>query len=188
MFPSTNKHWSLRGWSVFTENVIFMLDNVSCSSVCSEMFNTETSQFNPETHKFSWMRNKSLCSQWVQLFYAKINVDKITNGLRFNSESLFPSPVINSESFCLMLKSKTWCLCRFVPGGLKSERSSVVSSLDCLSSIVERISTDTSSLLPAADGPASPTTPPTGEAAAPGPVQIPSPTASQDPNLIYQVL
>ncbi|KAG7219233.1 hypothetical protein INR49_019226 [Caranx melampygus] len=41
--------------------------------------------------------------------------------------------------------------------GLKSERSSVVSSLDCLSSIVERISTDTSSsLLPATDGPASP--------------------------------
>nr|QOK99932.1 myogenic factor MYOD1 [Sparus aurata] len=72
-------------------------------------------------------------------------------------------------------------------GGLKSERSSVVSSLDCLSSIVERISTDTSSLA-GRRRPASPTTPPSGEAAAPGPVQIPSPTASQDPNLIYQVL
>uniref|UniRef100_A0A4W6DMG9 Myogenic factor n=1 Tax=Lates calcarifer TaxID=8187 RepID=A0A4W6DMG9_LATCA len=62
-------------------------------------------------------------------------------------------------------------------GGLKSDRSSVVSSLDCLSSIVERISTDNSSLLPAADGPGSPPTDP-----------VPSPTASQDPNLIYQVL
>ncbi|XP_034541811.1 myoblast determination protein 1 homolog [Notolabrus celidotus] len=73
-------------------------------------------------------------------------------------------------------------------GGLKSERNSVVSSLDCLSSIVERISTD-STLLPApADAPVSPPTDPAGEAAAPGPVQIPSPTANQDPNLIYQVL
>ncbi|XP_035520640.1 myoblast determination protein 1 homolog [Morone saxatilis] len=75
-------------------------------------------------------------------------------------------------------------------GGLKSDRSSLVSSLDCLSSIVERISTDNSSLLPAADG--SPPTDPAGEAvaaaAAPGPVQIPSSTTSQDPNLIYQVL
>uniref|UniRef100_A0A3Q4BT59 Myogenic factor n=1 Tax=Mola mola TaxID=94237 RepID=A0A3Q4BT59_MOLML len=65
-------------------------------------------------------------------------------------------------------------------GAVKSERSSVVSSLDCLSSIVERISTDTSSLLPAGTSPTEP--------GAPGPVQIPSPTASQDPNLIYQVL
>lgn len=73
-------------------------------------------------------------------------------------------------------------------GGLKSDRSSVVSSLDCLSSIVERISTDNSTLLPAADGPGSPPADPAGEAAAPGPIQIPSPTASQDPNLIYQVL
>ncbi|XP_037622343.1 myoblast determination protein 1 homolog [Sebastes umbrosus] len=73
-------------------------------------------------------------------------------------------------------------------GGLKSNRSSVVSSLDCLSSIVERISTDNSSLLPAADGPGPSPPAPAGEAAAPGPVQIPSPTASQDPNLIYQVL
>ncbi|KAF7642142.1 hypothetical protein LDENG_00263850 [Lucifuga dentata] len=81
-------------------------------------------------------------------------------------------------------------------GGLKSERSTVVSSLDCLSSIVERISTETSSLLPVPDGPGSP--PPDqasvqldgGEAAAPAPVQVqaPSPTTSQDPNLIYQVL
>uniref|UniRef100_A0A672Y408 Myogenic factor n=1 Tax=Sphaeramia orbicularis TaxID=375764 RepID=A0A672Y408_9TELE len=57
--------------------------------------------------------------------------------------------------------------------GLKSERSSVVSSLDCLSSIVERISTDTTSLLPAAEGPASPPADPASET---------------DPNLIYQVL
>uniref|UniRef100_A0A669F3J1 Myogenic factor n=2 Tax=Oreochromis TaxID=8139 RepID=A0A669F3J1_ORENI len=77
-------------------------------------------------------------------------------------------------------------------GGLKSERSSVVSSLDCLSSIVERISTDNSSLLPPADGPGSPTTTttvPVGEAGtAPATAQVSSPTASQDPNLIYQVL
>ncbi|XP_071765067.1 myoblast determination protein 1 homolog [Centroberyx gerrardi] len=73
-------------------------------------------------------------------------------------------------------------------GGVKSDRSSVVSSLDCLSSIVERISTETG-LLPAADAPASP--PPAaapGEPAAPPPA-APSPTpTSQDPNLIYQVL
>ncbi|KAG8012381.1 Myoblast determination protein 1-like protein [Nibea albiflora] len=73
-------------------------------------------------------------------------------------------------------------------GGMKSDRSSVVSSLDCLSSIVERISTDNSNLLPVPDGPGSPPTDPASEVAAPGPVQIPSPTASQDPNLIYQVL
>uniref|UniRef100_A0A672Y9N8 Myogenic factor n=1 Tax=Sphaeramia orbicularis TaxID=375764 RepID=A0A672Y9N8_9TELE len=73
-------------------------------------------------------------------------------------------------------------------GGLKSERSSVVSSLDCLSSIVERISTDTTSLLPAAEGPASPPADPASETAATGPIRVPSPTASQDPNLIYQVL
>lgn len=76
----------------------------------------------------------------------------------------------------------------FPAAGLKTERSSVVSSLDCLSSIVERISTDTSSVLPAPDGPGSPRSDPAGDAAAPGPVQISSPTASQDPNLIYQVL
>ncbi|KAE8296689.1 Myoblast determination protein 1-like protein Myogenic factor 1 [Larimichthys crocea] len=45
-------------------------------------------------------------------------------------------------------------------GGLKNDRSSVVSSLDCLSSIVERISTDNSSLLPVPDGPGSPPTDP----------------------------
>uniref|UniRef100_A0A672FSF5 Myogenic factor n=1 Tax=Salarias fasciatus TaxID=181472 RepID=A0A672FSF5_SALFA len=42
------------------------------------------------------------------------------------------------------------------PGGVKSDRSSVVSSLDCLSSIVERISTDTGSLLPPAEAPVPP--------------------------------
>uniref|UniRef100_A0A8C2X671 Myogenic factor n=1 Tax=Cyclopterus lumpus TaxID=8103 RepID=A0A8C2X671_CYCLU len=67
-------------------------------------------------------------------------------------------------------------------GGLKSSRSSVVSSLDCLSSIVERISTDHSSLLPP------PPPPPPPLASAPGPPHAPPPTASQDPNLIYQVL
>uniref|UniRef100_A0A3Q3EGJ5 Myogenic factor n=1 Tax=Labrus bergylta TaxID=56723 RepID=A0A3Q3EGJ5_9LABR len=74
----------------------------------------------------------------------------------------------------------------------KKLRSSVVSSLDCLSSIVERISTESSSsggtLLPAADSSGSTPTDPAGDAAAPGSVQIPSPTANQDPNLIYQVL
>lgn len=70
-------------------------------------------------------------------------------------------------------------------GGVKSDRSSVVSSLDCLSSIVERISTDTSSLMPASESPASPPTEPANEA----PAQVPSPTAvAQDPSLIYQVL
>ncbi|XP_024136595.1 myoblast determination protein 1 homolog [Oryzias melastigma] len=74
-------------------------------------------------------------------------------------------------------------------GGLKSERSSVVSSLDCLSSIVERISTESSCLPPAADAPASPPAAPLGEAergtrAAPAS----SPASSQDPNLIYQDL
>lgn len=78
--------------------------------------------------------------------------------------------------------------CVLPAGGLKSERSSVVSSLDCLSSIVERISTDTSSLLPAAEGPGSPAPDPAGEAPAPGPIQLPSPNTSQDPSLIYQVL
>ncbi|XP_053283878.1 myoblast determination protein 1 homolog [Pleuronectes platessa] len=73
-------------------------------------------------------------------------------------------------------------------GGQKSDRRSVVSSLDCLSSIVERISTDNNSLMPAADGPGSPPGDQTGETAAPGPPRLPSPTASQDPNLIYQVL
>uniref|UniRef100_A0A3B4ZLF9 Myogenic factor n=1 Tax=Stegastes partitus TaxID=144197 RepID=A0A3B4ZLF9_9TELE len=67
------------------------------------------------------------------------------------------------------------------------DRSSVVSSLDCLSSIVERISTDNSSLLPPAEGPGSPPTVPVSEAGS-APAQVPSPTASQDPSLIYQVL
>ncbi|XP_068170256.1 myoblast determination protein 1 homolog [Antennarius striatus] len=74
------------------------------------------------------------------------------------------------------------------PNGGKSDRSSVVSSLDCLSSIVERISTDSNNLLSATDAPGSPPADTAGEAPAPGPVQIPSPTANQDPNLIYQVL
>ncbi|XP_037306269.2 myoblast determination protein 1 homolog [Pungitius pungitius] len=71
-------------------------------------------------------------------------------------------------------------------GGLKSHRSSVVSSLDCLSSIVERISTDSSSLQPASSSTSSDSDPPAAEAAAP--VIVASPTTSQDPNLIYQVL
>ncbi|RVE71472.1 hypothetical protein OJAV_G00052290 [Oryzias javanicus] len=74
-------------------------------------------------------------------------------------------------------------------GGLKSERSSVVSSLDCLSSIVERISTDSSCLPAAADAPASPAAAPLSEAergSRAGPAS--SPASSQDPNLIYQDL
>ncbi|XP_037538435.1 myoblast determination protein 1 homolog [Nematolebias whitei] len=58
-------------------------------------------------------------------------------------------------------------------GGLRRERSPVVSSLDCLSSIVERISTDRTGSL---------------GSRAPEPALIPSPTASQDPNLVYRVL
>ncbi|KAK9516131.1 hypothetical protein VZT92_024085 [Zoarces viviparus] len=88
-------------------------------------------------------------------------------------------------------------------GGLKSNRSSVVSSLDCLSSIVERISTNnnSSSLLPAASsttstssstaasGPGASPPEPATQAAAPGPEQVPSTSSgSQDPNPIYQVL
>ncbi|KAM9807955.1 myoblast determination protein 1 homolog [Neosynchiropus ocellatus] len=74
-------------------------------------------------------------------------------------------------------------------GGLKAERSSVVSSLDCLSSIVERISTENSSLMPAVDSTDSLPTDLSAEGlVAPGPVEVPSPTASQDPSLIYQVL
>uniref|UniRef100_H3CAU8 Myogenic factor n=2 Tax=Tetraodon nigroviridis TaxID=99883 RepID=H3CAU8_TETNG len=59
-------------------------------------------------------------------------------------------------------------------GSLKAERNS---SLDCLSSIVERISTDTSSGPLPAEGRASP-----------GPVLASPPQSSRDPNLIYQVL
>ncbi|XP_061578180.1 myoblast determination protein 1 homolog [Cololabis saira] len=73
-------------------------------------------------------------------------------------------------------------------GGPKSTRSPRVSSLDCLSSIVERISTDTS-LLPSSDSPASPLTPPGDEAGTGlGPVQVPTPSANHDASLIYQVL
>ncbi|KAM4553644.1 myoblast determination protein 1 homolog [Fundulus diaphanus] len=74
--------------------------------------------------------------------------------------------------------------------GPKRERSPMVSSLDCLSSIVERISTDVSTPHPVADGPGSPVTsaPLSETGKAPEPVQIPTPTDKQDPNLIYQVL
>ncbi|XP_068459962.1 myoblast determination protein 1 homolog [Clinocottus analis] len=84
-------------------------------------------------------------------------------------------------------------------GGVRSSRSSVVSSLDCLSSIVERISTASSLLPPPAPLPPLPPLlpllphdPSTGPEAsspdpeAPGPAH--APTTSQDPNLIYQVL
>lgn len=76
-------------------------------------------------------------------------------------------------------------------GAVKSNRSSVVSSLDCLSSIVERISTDTSSLMPTAECPASPPTDPANETSVQiqgGSIQVPSPTVAQDPSMIYQVL
>ncbi|MEQ2198491.1 hypothetical protein XENOCAPTIV_013593 [Xenoophorus captivus] len=63
-------------------------------------------------------------------------------------------------------------------------------ALDCLSSIVERISTDSSNLQPAADGSgSSATSAPLSEAGkAPEPIQNPSPADNQDPNRIYQVL
>ncbi|KAM4601933.1 myoblast determination protein 1 homolog [Polymixia lowei] len=81
-------------------------------------------------------------------------------------------------------------------GGGKSEKSAVISSLDCLSSIVERISTETSActMLPAPEGaeggPCSPQE--TSILAETGAASVPSPTncpqAAHDPNLIYQVL
>ncbi|KAM4734637.1 myoblast determination protein 1 homolog [Anableps anableps] len=72
--------------------------------------------------------------------------------------------------------------------GPKRGRRTVVSSLDCLSSIVERISTDGSSLHPAAEGSGSPATsvPLSETGKAREPTHIPSST--DDPNLIYQVL
>ncbi|XP_034033219.1 myoblast determination protein 1 homolog [Thalassophryne amazonica] len=72
---------------------------------------------------------------------------------------------------------------------VKAERTSVqVSSLDCLSSIVERISTEGSALLPATDSPDSPPAEPPTAAETPNTAQASSPTISQDPSLIYQVL
>ncbi|CAL1592037.1 unnamed protein product [Knipowitschia caucasica] len=68
-------------------------------------------------------------------------------------------------------------------GPVKSERSSVVSSLDCLSSIVERISTDTASLMPAPESPPSPPAETADQQPATQPAQTPV-----DPSLIYQVL
>ncbi|XP_018620867.2 myoblast determination protein 1 homolog [Scleropages formosus] len=71
----------------------------------------------------------------------------------------------------------------------KSNKSAVISSLDCLSSIVERISTEVSSCPPppAPDGSeGSPCPPPTDSGAT-----VPSPTcppAPHDPNPVYQVL
>lgn len=77
-------------------------------------------------------------------------------------------------------------------GGVKADRSSVVSSLDCLSSIVERISTDTAALMPASESPASPTPEPANESPAPAPSPTTTAVAvaavTQDPSLIYQVL
>ncbi|XP_014855503.1 PREDICTED: myoblast determination protein 1 homolog [Poecilia mexicana] len=74
--------------------------------------------------------------------------------------------------------------------GPKRGRSSVVSSLDCLSSIVERISTDGSSLQPGPEDYGSPTSAaPLSEAGkAREPTQIPSSLVNQDSNLTYQVL
>ncbi|XP_056272717.1 myoblast determination protein 1 homolog [Pseudoliparis swirei] len=78
------------------------------------------------------------------------------------------------------------------PRGVKSSRSSVVSSLDCLSSIVERISTDHHGLLPPPPPPPPPPLllPSAGPGVSPPApvVEAPPPPASQDPNLIYQVL
>ncbi|XP_070686618.1 myoblast determination protein 1 homolog isoform X2 [Pempheris klunzingeri] len=71
-------------------------------------------------------------------------------------------------------------------GGLQTDGVSVVSSLDCLSSIVERISTDISSLPPANSLTSSPAAD-LEKVGTPGPIGGPSP-AVQDPSLIYQVL
>ncbi|NXS66148.1 MYOD1 protein, partial [Pandion haliaetus] len=87
------------------------------------------------------------------------------------------------------------------PNDPKHGKSSVVSSLDCLSSIVERISTDNStcSILPPVETVAegSPCSPPEGASLNDSGAQIPSPTnctplpqdnSSSSSNPIYQVL
>lgn len=72
-------------------------------------------------------------------------------------------------------------------------KNSVISSLDCLSSIVERITTDTSTCPAAQEGSeCSPCSPQEGSVVSETGVPIPSPTncvpASHDPNTVYQVL
>lgn len=79
------------------------------------------------------------------------------------------------------------------PNDSRKSSSSVISSLDCLSSIVERITTDTSPCPNAPEGPEeSPCTTPEGSVLNEPVAPVPSPTGcvqtSHDPNPIYQVL
>ncbi|XP_062326544.1 myoblast determination protein 1 homolog 1 [Osmerus eperlanus] len=72
-------------------------------------------------------------------------------------------------------------------------KNSVISSLDCLSSIVERITTDTSSCPAVQEGSdCSPCSPQEGSVVSETGAPTPSPTncvpASHDPNTVYQVL
>lgn len=76
----------------------------------------------------------------------------------------------------------------------RSDKSAVVSSLDCLSSIVERISTETSActVLSAQEGPEGPCSPQEGSTLSEPGASVPSPTncpqPPHGPNPIYQVL
>ncbi|XP_015193830.1 myoblast determination protein 1 homolog [Lepisosteus oculatus] len=81
------------------------------------------------------------------------------------------------------------------PNDSRTSKNSVISSLDCLSSIVERISTDTSTCpaLPAQDGgEGSPSSPREGSILSEAGAPVQSPTnctqLAHDPNPIYQVL
>ncbi|XP_023697965.1 myoblast determination protein 1 homolog [Paramormyrops kingsleyae] len=81
------------------------------------------------------------------------------------------------------------------PNDSRSNKNSVISSLDCLSSIVERISTDASTcpVLPSQEGSeGSPTSPREGSILGETVTSVPSPTncpqTTHDSNPIYQVL
>lgn len=84
-------------------------------------------------------------------------------------------------------------MCFFYLSDSRSEKSTVISSLDCLSSIVERITTDTSPSPTVQEGSeGSPCSPQEGSVLTEPVAPVPSPTscipASHDPNTIYQVL
>ncbi|XP_055756303.1 myoblast determination protein 1 homolog 1 [Salvelinus fontinalis] len=80
------------------------------------------------------------------------------------------------------------------PNDSRHKKSSVISSLDCLSNIVERITTETAACPAVHDGSegSSPCSPGDGSIASENGVPIPSPIncvpALPDPNTIYQVL
>ncbi|XP_010896285.2 myoblast determination protein 1 homolog 1 [Esox lucius] len=80
------------------------------------------------------------------------------------------------------------------PNDSRNKKNSVISSLDCLSSIVERITTDASACPAIQDGSegSTPCSPGDGSVASDTGATIPSPThcipASHDPNTVYQVL